>query len=120
MARLSPILRSVKSTEGQFLAFWCPGCDSTHVIRVRDDQGQRPSWTYNGNPEAPTFQPSILVTSGRRVKPDYVPQEDDPPECCHSFVTDGKIMFLDDCTHELAGKTVPLPVWDKEWGGTED
>lgn len=27
---------------------------------------------------------------------------------CHSFVTDGNIQFLDDCTHELKGKTVPL------------
>ena len=27
---------------------------------------------------------------------------------CHSFITDGSIEFLPDCTHELAGKTVPL------------
>ena len=27
---------------------------------------------------------------------------------CHSFVTDGKIQFLGDCTHELAGQTVEL------------
>jgi hypothetical protein len=27
---------------------------------------------------------------------------------CHSLVTDGNIQFLDDCTHELKGKTVPL------------
>jgi hypothetical protein len=28
---------------------------------------------------------------------------------CHSFVTDGKIQFLGDCTHALAGQTVELP-----------
>lgn len=27
---------------------------------------------------------------------------------CHSFVFDGEIRFLGDCTHALAGKTVPL------------
>ena len=27
---------------------------------------------------------------------------------CHSFVTDGKIRFLNDCTHEMAGETVDL------------
>jgi hypothetical protein len=31
---------------------------------------------------------------------------------CHIFVRDGKIQFLNDCTHELAGKTVPMePLW---------
>lgn len=28
---------------------------------------------------------------------------------CHSFVRDGQIEFLSDCTHALAGKTVSLP-----------
>ncbi len=32
-------------------------------------------------------------------------------EVCHSFVTDGQIQFLGDCTHKLAGQTVPLSAW---------
>lgn len=28
---------------------------------------------------------------------------------CHSFIKDGMIQFLGDCTHELKGKTVKLP-----------
>lgn len=31
------------------------------------------------------------------------------PFVCHSFVTDGRIQFLSDCTHSLAGQTVDLP-----------
>lgn len=31
-----------------------------------------------------------------------------PNSICHSFVTDGNIQFLSDCTHSLAGQTVPL------------
>jgi hypothetical protein len=27
---------------------------------------------------------------------------------CHLFITDGKIEYLADCTHELAGKTVEM------------
>jgi hypothetical protein len=27
---------------------------------------------------------------------------------CHSLIRDGQIQFLTDCTHELAGQTVPL------------
>ena len=34
---------------------------------------------------------------------------------CHSFVTNGEIRFIGDCTHELAGKTVNLkPLIQKE------
>ena len=34
-------------------------------------------------------------------------------DICHSFVTDGRIQFLGDCTHKLAGQTVDLPDWEK-------
>lgn len=34
-----------------------------------------------------------------------------PPAVCHSFIRDGQIQFLSDCTHALAGQTVPLPAW---------
>jgi hypothetical protein len=39
---------------------------------------------------------------------------DIPDLVCHSFVTDGKIQFLSDCTHALAGQTVALPDWPTE------
>lgn len=32
-----------------------------------------------------------------------------PDHICHSFVRDGQIQYLGDCTHEYAGKTVDLP-----------
>ena len=31
------------------------------------------------------------------------------PSVCHSFVTDGRIQFLADSNHALAGQTVDLP-----------
>jgi hypothetical protein len=31
------------------------------------------------------------------------------PNVCHSFVTDGRIQFLTDSNHALAGQTVDLP-----------
>jgi hypothetical protein len=76
--------------------FDCPGCKGHHQIRTT---GADP-WGFNGNLESPTFTPSILVRSPQgRGKPDYI---------CHSFVTDGKIQFLGDCSHALAGQTVEL------------
>jgi hypothetical protein len=101
-----------KEEGGGWLIF-CPGCGCAHRLDTR--------WTFNGDYEKPTFRPSLLIRSGH-----YVPEHqsencwctyskehpDDPApfECgvCHSFITDGQIQFLGDCTHSLKGKTVPL------------
>lgn len=44
---------------------------------------------------------------------------DDPTKfkcgVCHSFVRAGRIEFLGDCTHALAGQTVPLPPWPEDY-----
>jgi hypothetical protein len=71
--------------------FWCPGCKGNHRYEV-------PHWTFNGNLERPSFTPSLLMNRGS-TNP-TVP-------VCHLFMTDGEIRFLNDCTHDLAGKTVP-------------
>lgn len=100
MGALSAKLRSGADNH---LLFWCPGCDGAHQISV--GAGSGPRWDYNGNPEAPTFTPSVLVTyNGRDAGTDGA-----PPAVCHSFVTDGRIQYLGDCTHALAGQTVDLP-----------
>lgn len=65
---------------------FCPGCEEVHAIDSR--------WTFNGDMVVPTFNPSLLVTGGKR---------------CHSFIRDGKIEFLNDCSHALKSTTVPLP-----------
>lgn len=119
MSRLSKVLRSA---EGGGLLFWCPGCKCAHGIQT--GAGPGPRWGWNGNAEKPTFTPSVLVRSGHYVpgheKGDcwctyYAehPEEERDFECtvCHSFVTDGRIQFLGDCTHSLAGQTVDLPEW---------
>jgi len=74
-------------------SFYCPACELDHTVSN--------SWKFNGDFDKPTFSPSILVqweygvpTVKRR---------------CHSFVTDGKIKYLGDCTHEMKGTTVELP-----------
>lgn len=135
MARLSPILRSLDRASRKTLIFWCPGCDSSHSVPVERD-GDKPSWTWDGSVEAPTFSPSLLIRSGH-----YVPSGPAGEACCyckrnaekraageevyfecgvcHSFVEAGMIRFLSDCTHALAGRTVPLPIWATPYGGTD-
>jgi hypothetical protein len=74
----------------KLLVFECPGCEYGHSVEV-------PRWTWNGSMEKPTFHPSIkLLGPGSRV-------------LCHCWVKDGRIQFLADCEHKLAGQTVDLP-----------
>src|SRR5688572_20964949 len=83
---------------GKLWCFQCPACNTMHAV-VDHIYGREPGsgWTYNGDPVSPTFGPSVLV----------YPHAAQPR--CHSFVRDGKIEFLSDCTHALAGQTVDLP-----------
>lgn len=109
----------LRVAEGGVLLFRCPGCEEMHQVQVGDGPG--PRWGFNGDYDRPTFSPSVLVKSGHYVSGQegkvcwctYEQRLGKPPpfKCsvCHSFVRDGQIQFLGDCTHELAGQTVPIP-----------
>jgi predicted RNA-binding Zn-ribbon protein involved in translation (DUF1610 family) len=113
-------VKDARYWDGRALSFVCPGCGDSHLVTVKpnpEKPGERPVWGWNGSYDAPTFTPSLLVTSGHYVSgesPDTCWQCQHP-DCgftcyrCHSFVTDGRIQFLSDCTHALAGQTVDLP-----------
>lgn len=83
----------------KFIEWWCPGCKQRHAIRV-------PGWTWNENEESPTFNPSVGVNLGRPNPEAHV---------CHTYVREGQIQFLTDCSHDLAGQTVPLPSIPEEF-----
>lgn len=57
-----------------------------------------PCWSWNGSVDRPTIKPSVL-TKGGDVDGEHV---------CHSFINDGMVEFLSDCSHGLAGKTLAL------------
>jgi hypothetical protein len=73
---------------------FCPACKTIHLF---DDR-----WTFNNNFDKPTFNPSMLVHEHRNENY-WQPR-------CHSFVRDGKIEFLGDCTHDMKGQTIELPI----------
>ncbi len=78
------------------IVFDCPGCNFPHSFRVA---GIPSPWIWNGDLDRASFSPSLLVRFG-----------DGPGDKrCHSFVSGGRIQFLADCTHSLAGKTVDVP-----------
>lgn len=87
------VLGRVEGHGDDYLLFWCPGCECVH---------QTKGWNFNGDFVKPTLTPSILVNPGKAHE---VP-------LCHSFVTDGQIRFLADCTHALAGQTIDMVPWE--------
>lgn len=89
--------------EAGLYEFYCPGCGYDHSFRTKpysQDGRKWPVWTFNGDIDAPTFSPSLLVNG------------DMPEHRCHLFLERGKIRYLQDCHHELAGKTVECPEWE--------
>ena len=103
------------------LMFWCPGCNQAH--QIKHGNGAGPRWGWNGNADKPTFTPSVLVTGVRPLTDEQhaawmggAPLPEAQPMVCHTFVTDGRIQFLGDCTHALAGQTVDLPDWPASRG----
>lgn len=81
--------------------FGCPGCGCEHGVWTSKPAANRAQWKWNGDMVKPTFSPSLLITWD-------TPEGTPTRRVCHSYVTDGKIQFLGDCTHALANKTVPL------------
>ena len=108
-------IQKLSGAENQRL-YWCPACKIHHVI---DDK-----WTYTGTEEKPTVRASVKA---HWVKtPDPMPRDEDDKlilgkdgrikgaedMVCHHFITDGEIKYLNDCTHEFAGKTLPMEDFD--------
>lgn len=102
---------------GNHYAFFCQGCGYVHVLPTGPGDGAR--WGFNGNADKPTFTPSVLVRTGQGIDPKLGWEEGDLPRICHSFVTDGKIQFLNDCDHKYAGETLDLPDWDEAMNRVE-
>lgn len=98
--------------DGKFgFSFFCPGCNSAHTINTNPG-----GWGFNGNVDLPTFTPSVLVTHPANPEASEEFREWRTERRCHSFVTDGRIQFLGDCTHALVGQTVPLADFPEHYG----
>lgn len=88
--------------EPEYVAWHCPGCEGGHGVPVNGHKSGK-GWQWNGSLDLPTLAPSVLVNVGGA---------NPTAPICHTFIRDGKIQFLGDCTHALAGKTVDVPEWE--------
>lgn len=71
---------------------YCPGCEITHGF----DQ----TWAFNQDFVNPTINPSLLIHDKNKI--------------CHSYIKNGYIQYLQDCTHHLKGRCVRLPPIDEK------
>ncbi len=85
------IFEGVKYHHTQYL-YMCLGCGYEHAFALITEGGHH---NFNMDLENPTVSPSLL--------------EDYKDRKCHSFIKNGKIQYLSDCDHGLAGQTIELP-----------
>lgn len=84
---------------GGVILFWCAGCDELHQVHVNDPKHAN-SWTLSGSLESPTLTPSLKQVHGTP---------------CHCFVRNGRVDYLSDCGHGLAGLSQVDPADLPEW-----
>lgn len=80
------------SEYGLEVVHMCPGCGHRHIINLTKPNHCGAIWSWDGNAEKPTFNPSINIVG-----------------ICHYIIHDGMIQFMEDSKHDLRGQTVPLP-----------
>lgn len=78
-----------RATNG--LMHWCPACEEMHPLPD--------SWSFDGNLESPTFTPSFK----------HGPTNAGSNNICHYVLTAGVLNYCGDCTHAMAGQSIPLP-----------
>lgn len=112
IADLDARLFTFITRDGRLRAFfYMPGTGDLNLALPVD--GFAGSWDYNGDKYNPTFSPSIITEyRGENIR--IILRN-------HVFIREGMIQYLPDCTHEYAGKTIPLPRlrewpdWAKYW-----
>lgn len=93
--KLAPLTREGAPDDQRSYIYWCPGCEDNHQIIVAPGY-----WGFDGDLERPTVDGSVLVRGSVWEN-----------RACHSYIRDGKIEFLSDSTHDLAGHTVEMLDW---------
>lgn len=86
---------AVVCVEDGMMRYYCPGCNRCHTIPIAPDGTEEP-WDFNDNLEKPTVLPAIVIEDG------------DGTKVCQHFITDGKISYLENSKHALAGHVVEM------------
>lgn len=96
MGKLSAKL--VRTERG--IAHWCPACKCFHAFTLYPLRAAHTQWLFNNNLVEPSFQPDNRIRIEDEKEGDYV---------CHYRLHEGRIEYLEDCTHAMRGKNIMLP-----------
>lgn len=75
---------------------------------LKGSRDEANAWTWNGNIEKPTLKPSILNEGTEFIGGDAYDSNNWIKFKCHTWITDGKAIFLDDTDHQFKGQTLDL------------
>lgn len=64
-------------------------------VQLHGSRADTSNWSWNGDVDMPTLKPSILIEADWGEERTYYR--------CHSFVNNGIVQFLSDCTHDKRG-----------------
>lgn len=101
-----PLIRFVDKLT---VMWWCPGCNEHHGVPVNAGK-----WTWDMAVDRPTLSPSVLVKGVFAMRPGEAErilagEKIEPrPRICHCYVRAGRIEFLSDCNHAMAGTQVDM------------
>ena len=86
-------------SEAKFVEIHVPGKNVRRIIpvilREPDEEEVGPVWIWNGDTQRPTLTPNVFTQNPKTG-------------ICHFKLTDGKVEFLMDSTHEHVGETMDL------------
>jgi Family of unknown function (DUF6527) len=100
----------VSGTEAVGWLVWCPACDHPHQFTAKMPNGSV-GWTFDGNLESPTFNPSLRARWDEGEAPKKV------EKCCHANLIAGVWRYAGDSTHAFKGQRVPALDWpSSNWG----
>lgn len=101
---MGAIKRATTAAGGERWWFWCEPCSTHHVYTTKLGEGETgPVWSFNGDEEHPSFTPSLLCN--RNLTPEHKAAGG---HRCHLYLTGGMVRYLGDCTHAMAGQSVPV------------
>lgn len=86
--------------------FFCPGCKEYHSLHTIQPNNNGTTFVITGTLQSPTVTPMIgrIIEKFNKSK-----HANNPAHVCNSRITDGKIRYLENCSHALAGRIVDLP-----------
>ena len=91
-------LRVCEPHEATYVEFLVPSGLFEYRRLMIGDSKKPNQWSWNYDVDEPTFRPSVLSKASWAGK----------PWLCHSYITNGVVKFLGDCTHNNKNKSMPL------------